>query len=142
MASIAWDVDASDGGQVLESPRPDPANRFFEFVPDVQDIGPRKPTLGDGIEHSFVFRTDYTAKFVIRHLAASQQALALALKLWLLRAGEVTVTTDDANDAEYEALRLRPGTTPLISNEDDTRQHFRFECELRSDDPIVMDYSA
>lgn len=141
MAGIRWDVDASDGGQELASPRPTPADRFWAFVPDVSILGPRRETVGDGEEYVYELRAErYDAHFEIRHLAPSQLALALALKLWLLRRGEVTVVTDDVDGAEYEGLKLKPGTTPEIVNDDDVRQHFTFRCDLRSASAILVNY--
>jgi hypothetical protein len=140
MTSISWTDDGDDF--VLASPRPTPADRFWEFVPDYQVIGPRKTTLGDRKQHVFSFREDYSAKFAIRHLSGSAtQLLCLALKRWLIAGGEVTVTTDDGDTAVYEDLTLKPDTTPEITNEDEQRVHFAFRCELASDDPITVDYS-
>jgi hypothetical protein len=142
VASIAWDVDASDGGQSLASPRPDPANRFFGYTPDVDVVGPVAQALGDGEEYLFEFREDHFAHLEIHHLAPSQLAAAVDLCLWLLRRKPVTVTTDDVNNAVYTGLKLRPGTKPEIVNEDEARQHFTLRCDLRSSAPILVDYSA
>jgi len=131
------------GTATLESPRPSPADRFWEFVPDYVPIGPRKTTLGDRAQHVFLFREDYTAKFAIRHLTGSAAlAIALRLKRHLIGGGSVTVTTDDVDDNEYAGLTLRQDTTPEIANEDELRVHFAFRCELASDTPILVDYSG
>lgn len=144
MAAILWGEQESDGSypNSLASPRPTPAHRFWEFTPDVEIAGPRATAIGDASQHTFVFRTDYTGKFVLRALPDSAQATALALKLHLINGGEVTVQTDDADDAEYVGLTLRPDTTPKFELEDDIRRHWRFECELRDSSPITLDYST
>jgi hypothetical protein len=139
MADITWE----DGSvpMSLGSPRPDPANRFFEVVPDYQHIGPIKVAMTRAI-HAFTFREDYTVSVTIRHLSPAQWEDALALKQWLMTGGEVTLNTDDVNGASYEELQLAPGTTPEIANDDDERQHFSFSCVLASDDPITVDYDG
>ena len=142
MASIDWDTEASDGGNTLESPRPDPANRFFDWEPDVVVIGQRRTAASDAEQYLVKFRTDYIVRVTIRHLTPSLLTDALALKKWLIEGGEVTLTTDDAVGATFDELTLRQETEPEITNEDDNRQHFSFTCELRSADPIVIDYSA
>ena len=142
MAEIQWGSPDSSGAlpYALGSLRPDPANRFFDLVPDYSPIGPRVTTL-DRTQHLFALREDYTAKLTIRHLQPSQLATALALKAWLIAGGEVAVITDDVDGNEY-ACTLRPGTTPTITNDDEGRQHFSFSCELAGDDPVVVDYSG
>lgn len=142
MASISWDTEASDGGKILASPRPDPGNRFFAYKPDGSPIGPRRTALGNGVQHVFPFRRDYYAHLEIHHLAPSQLGDALELQQWLIDGGVVTVSSDDVNGAEYENLTLRPDTTPDIDNADDTLQRFSFTCDLRSSSPILIDYSA
>jgi hypothetical protein len=52
----------------LGSPRPDPANRFFEVVPDYVHIGPIRVAMTREI-HAFTFREDYTVSVTIRHLS-------------------------------------------------------------------------
>lgn len=142
MASISWDTAASDGGETLASPRPDPANRFFDWEPDIVVVGHRNTAVSNAEQYLVKFRTDYCVRVSIRHLVPSLLSLALDLKKWLIEGGEVTLTTDDANSATYDELTLRAETTPTITNEDDNRQHFTFTCELRSADPILIDYTA
>jgi hypothetical protein len=148
VADIEWtpDSEGSSGGSdastlTLGSPRPDPANRFFEVVPDYLHIGPRKTAL-DRRLHVFTFREDYTVHVVIRHLAPSQWGLALELKRHLIAGGLVTLNTDDLDDASYENVQLAPGTTPEIKNDDDDRQHFSFTVDLAGDDPILVNYDG
>ena len=139
MADIEWE----DGSvpMILGSPRPDPANRFFEVVPDYQHIGPQRVALTRAI-HVFTFREDYTVSVTIRHLSPSQLEDALALKQWLITGNTVTLNTDDVNGATYAGLQLAPGTTPEIKNDDDERQHFSFSCVLADDSPITVDYDG
>jgi len=143
MSSIEFGTPDSSGvfPNSLASPRPDPASRFFSFVPDVQVVGPRRTTLGDGATYQFAFRTDYTAHLEIRHLTPSQLETALALKLALLAGETVRVVTDDADDNVY-LCTLKPGTEPEIANDDDVRLHFTFRCDLRKSTAILVDYDA
>jgi len=138
MASIATDESSPT---TLESPRPDPANRFFDVVPNYEHVGPIRATL-TGALHAFTFREDFTVSFTIRHLSPDQWADALAMKQWLMTGGAVTMTTDDRDGNVYTGLTLMPGTTPEIRNDDDERQHFSFSCVLRDDDPIVVNYDG
>ena len=143
MASIEFGTPDSSGDypSSLASPRPDPENRFFEFVPDVDPIGPRATAVGDGATYRFGFREDYTARLRIRHLAPSQLVTALALKLALLNGETVHVVTDDSDDNDYTCT-IRPGTEPTIANDDDNRLHFSFTCDLRADTPILVNYGT
>lgn len=140
MAEIQFGTPDSGGDypEVLASPRPDPANRFFSWKPDYEPIGPRATTL-DRTQHLFALREDYTVSLEVRHLAPTQLTTALALKAWLLAGGAVNVVTSDDDDNEY-VCTLKPGTTPTITNSDDSRQHFTFACELAADDPIIVEY--
>ena len=138
MASIATEESSP---LTLESPRPDPANRFFEVVPNYAHIGPLKVALTRAI-HAFTFREDYTVSVTIRHLSPSQWEDALLMKQWLMTGNAVTLTTDDVDGNTYTGLTLAPGTEPEIANDDDERQHFSFTCVLVDDDPIVVNYDG
>lgn len=142
MAAIEFGTPDSSGDypNSLASPRPTPADRFFEFVPDVVPVGPRRTALGDGSTHEFRFRRDYTARLVIRHLAPSQLTTALDLKDALLAGESVNVVTSDSASHEY-VCTLKPGTEPVIENMDDGRLHFAFSCELRSSSKILVTYT-
>lgn len=138
MASISTDESSPT---VLASPRPDPANRFFECTPNYVHVGPIKTTLARTI-HAFTFREDYTLSLTIRHLSPDQWEDALAVKQWLMTGGTVTVDTDDLDSNTYSGLTLAPGTEPEIKNDDDERQHFSFACVLADDAPIVVNYDG
>jgi hypothetical protein len=139
MADITWE----DGSvpMSLGSPRPDPANRFFEVVPDYVHVGPIKVAMTRAI-HAFTFREDYTVSVTIRHLSPAQWEDALALKQWLMTGGTVTLNTDDLDSNSYSGLQMAPGTSVEIANDDDERQHFSFKCVLADDDPIVVNYDG
>jgi hypothetical protein len=139
MARIDWGVGSVT--DTLGSPRPDPANRFFEVVPDYVHVGPIKTAMTRAI-HAFTFREDYTVSVTIKHLSPDLLEDALALKKWLITGGLVTLVTDDLDSAEYDELQLAPGTTPEIKNDDDERQHFSFSCVLAGDDPITVNYDG
>ena len=138
MASIATEESSAT---VLESPRPDPANRFFEVTPNYDHIGPIKTTL-TGALHAFTFREDYTVSFVIRHLSPTVEEDALYMKRWLMTGGTVTMTTDDLDNATYTGLTLAPGTVPEFKQDDDERQHYSFSCVLRDSSPITVNYDG
>jgi len=143
MADIEWTEGEGSSASTMSlgSPRPDPANRFFECVPDYVPIGPSKTAL-DRTIHTFRFREDYTVRVVIKHLAPSQWADALALKKHLLDGGLVTLNTDDLDSNSYSNIQLAPGTVPEIKNDDDERQHFSFTVTLADDDAIVVNYDG
>jgi hypothetical protein len=143
MADITWTEGEGSEATTLSlgSPRPDPANRFFEVVPDYQHIGPIKVALTRAI-HAFTFREDYTVSVVIKHLSPTQLETALLLKAHLMTGGLVTLNTDDVDGATYTNIQLAPGTTPDIANDDDERQHFSFSCVLADDDPITVNYDG
>lgn len=144
MAEIQFGTPDSSGVYPLSlgSLRPDPANRFFEWVPDIQIIGPRRTTLGDRLQHLFAFRTDYSAKLTIKHLHPSQLDTALQLKWWLMSGYVVKMVSGDATSS-YATATLKPGTEPEIVNDDDIRQHFLFRCELaQSAVGILIDYEV
>lgn len=137
MARIDWGVGSVT--DTLGSPRPDPANRFFDVVPDYQHVGPTRVALTRTI-HAFTFREDYTVSVTIKYLPSSLLADALALKQWLVTGNTVTLVTSDLDSAEYSGLQLAPGTEPSITNDDDERQHFSFSVILASDSPITVNY--
>lgn len=143
MADIAWTEGTGSAAQAMSlgSPRPDPANRFFEVTPNYEHIGPIKVALTRAI-HAFTFREDYTVSLVIRHLSPTQLETALMLKRHLMLGGTVTLNTDDLDDASYTDLQLAPGTVPEIRNDDDERQHFSFSCVLASDTAITVNYDG
>lgn len=140
MASIATEESSP---VTVGSLRPDPANRFFQVVPDYQHVGPVRTAL-DGEDHAFTFREDYTLSFVIQHLSPSQMADALYMKQWLMTGPNhfVTLTTGDADNAVYTGLKRAPGTAVEIRNDDDERQLFSFSCTLMSSSPITVNYSG
>jgi hypothetical protein len=143
MADISWvEGEGSEAEAMsLGSPRPDPANRFFDVVPDYQHIGPIKTALDRSI-HAFTFREDYTVSVTIRHLSPTQLETALLLKAHLMTGGLVDLNTDDVDSATYEDIQLAPGTVPEIRNDDDERQHFSFSCVLADDSPITVNYDG
>jgi len=143
VADISWtEGEGSDATLLsLGSPRPDPANRFFDVVPDYDHIGPIKTAL-DAALHAFTFREDYLVTVTIKHLSPTQESLALALKKHLMTGGLVTLNTDDLDDASYSDIRLAPGTKPEFKLDDEERQHYSFSCVLRDDSPITVNYDG
>lgn len=143
MAEIQFGTPDSGGDypESLASPRPTPADRFWDFTPNYSIVGPDKAALGDASIHTFVFREDYTAVLEIRHLAPSQLETALALMKALINGETVRVVTSDADSNVYLCTR-KPGTVPTITNADQSRQHFTFRCELRAAEPILIDYDT
>jgi hypothetical protein len=105
MGYITWTDET--GSATLSNLKTKPGRRFSSWVADVDRVGDRKPALGTGIVHEFLYRTDYTAKFSIEHLPATQQALMIRFKNWAMAGCLFQVYTEDAADRVY-TCRLRP----------------------------------
>jgi hypothetical protein len=139
VARIDW--GAGSVTNTLGSPRPDPANRFFDVNVDYKHIGPIKVALTRAI-HAFTFREDYTVSVTIKHLSPSVSDDALELKQWLMTGGDVTLVTDDVDGNAYTGLTLAPGTEPVFKLDDEERQHYSFTCVLTDDSAITVNYDG
>lgn len=129
MAQISF-TDGVGAATLLNS-RAFPHNRFANWTPDVEPVGPSEPTLADGVIVAFRHRTDYVASLEVDKVPASQLAIMVRLKLWLLDGGTVTVTTGDSANTTY-TCRLCPGTVPEIQYSDRRRMEYTFAVRLKN----------
>jgi hypothetical protein len=134
MASIAF-TDGT-GAATLQSATASPGNRFRNWIPNDDPIGPGVPTLADATIHRWEFRKDYTASFEVPGLTMSQLAIAGRLRIHLLNGGSCTVTTNDSAARVYTA-KLAPGTAPSISGPDESWE-YAFSVVLRNTASATM----
>ena len=135
MASLAF-TDGT-GSATLSNGLSAPADRFANWTPDASPEGVRTPTLGEGITHQWLFRTDYLVALELPHIPASSLDVAVRLKLHLLGGGTCTVTTGDTSSRTYTA-RVAPGTTPEVVFSDRKRLRYTFRCALKNTSAAVM----
>jgi hypothetical protein len=128
MASVTFNDGAS---ATLSNGLTAPADRFGNWTPDLDLIGPSRAGLGTGTTFRWTHRTDYCAVFEIDKLPNSTLAVALRLKAHLLNGGTCTVTTGDA-DANVYTCRLRPGTVPEIQFSDRRRLRYSLALQLKN----------
>jgi hypothetical protein len=105
------------GAATLTNGKPVPADRFRNWTPDVDPIGPTVPALGTGILFHWNHRTDYLATLELHHIRPAQHAVALRLKEYLQTGGTCTIATGDSAGNTY-TCRLAPGTTPTLRQTD------------------------
>ncbi len=115
MARITW-RDA-DGDHEFSNDVPWPGDRFAGWTPDYADVEDRQVSLGTGAEVAFLFRRDYVAHFEIREIPVTRHRDFFDLRRWLKNGGLVTLFTDDRAGRVY-ACRIRPGTTPTLTQTD------------------------
>lgn len=127
MASITFTDDV--GTVTIVSDIPAPGNRCQGWKPLVNPIGPMHNALGTGIPYKYRHRSDYGAKFELRELPHSMQDDGQRLLDWLLNGGIVTLTTGDANLAEYDCY-LWPGAEPDMSPPDPKSLRFVLSLSL------------
>lgn len=109
--------------------RPVPQDRFSAWTPRSKPVGPAETALGSGQRYVFPFRTDHTASFEIREIPNTSMALMLRLEEWLLRGGQVTLTTGDSLSSVYLTC-LAPETVPAISQSDSRELTYTFAVTL------------
>ncbi len=98
---------------------------FMNWTPDSNFIGESQVPVGDNVTYTFAYRpADEVATFDIGQIANTELRLALRLKKWLVRGGQITINTRDSESRVYTA-RVAPGTTP----------------ELKMTDPIELEYT-
>jgi hypothetical protein len=93
----------------LDNNKPDPAARFSKWEPYVTEVGASDHRLGSGVLDSFIFRTDYGARFELRNIPASKHGDCIRLLKWLQDGGSVAVHTGDATDTTYPTCGAAPG---------------------------------
>lgn len=106
-----------DGPVTLLNGFDPPGDRFRGWVPLVQPIGPVHNALGTGIPYLWEHRCDYGASFELPYIPNESQTDAVRLIRHLMRAGQITVHTGDADGASYDCY-LWPGSTPKLSPPD------------------------
>lgn len=129
------------GSVTLSNGKPFPANRFASWEPFVDEIGAFAHRLGSGVRDSFVFRTDYGAKFELRNIPASKHSDCIRLLKWLQDGGAVAVNTGDVNAASYATCGIRPESKPaLLFAPDGPVIQYSLQLELinLADTPVAM----
>jgi hypothetical protein len=107
MGYLEW--TDGDGSATLTNGKPKPARRFTSWTPDVVRIVDRRTALGTGKFYEFLYRQDYTAKFRIDHIPASQQATFLRFKEFAMQGCAFYVKTEDIEERAH-LCRVRPDT--------------------------------
>ena len=83
------------------------AGQFDGWTPNAEDIGTVDVAIGTGYTFKYIYRTDYTASFVISAIPAASMPIAQRLKRWLESGGTVTVATQDTQGNTY-SCRIAP----------------------------------
>jgi hypothetical protein len=133
MATISF-VD-SVGAVSFSNVKPRPANRFGNWTPDVEVIGPTATGLGTGDLHVFEFRSDYLVALEIAAIPGSEYEKMLRLKRHLEKSGEVTLEDEMLPPLileRFTTCKLAPDTKPQISFSDRTCLEYTFSVVLRS----------
>jgi hypothetical protein len=140
MAHVAF-TDAT-GAATLSNGRPAPADRFADWQPLWQQIGPRRVAGATGDTYGFPLRTDHGARFRIPDLPAASLDVAVRLKAYLegTDAPRVSVVTGDAAARTYSTCTLWPGSTVEISLADPAEQLYDVVLSVldRQSSPGVM----
>lgn len=103
------------GAVTLTNNKAYPASRFASWEPFVDEIGAVAHRLGSGVRDSFIFRTDYGAKFELRNIPASKHADCIRLLRWLQDGGSCAVNTGDASGNSYATCGIRPESKPALT---------------------------
>lgn len=115
----------------LNNGRSAPFDRFWNWTPSRQDIGPRGVPVGTGVSNVWVFRTDHCVSIELRDIPESMHAIALRLIQHLTRGGTATLNAGDPAASTY-TVRLRPGTEPSLTVQDERRPSYIFKVELKN----------
>lgn len=129
------------GAVTLTNNKPTPGDRFASWEPFVDEIGAFAHRLGSGVRDSFVFRTDYGAKFELRNIPASKHGDCVRLLKWLQDGGAVAVNTGDASSHSYATCGIRPDSKPgLTYAPDGAVPQWSLALELINvaDSPVAM----
>lgn len=106
MASI--DFTDSTGAASLTNGKSGGPARFSNWVPSQMPVGPKAASLGTGQVYRWTHRTDYAARFELRHIPNTSLAVALRLIAHLEAGGTVTVVTGDSASNSYANCTLAP----------------------------------
>lgn len=139
MASIKWLDDV--GYAELTNLKPSPGDRFFDWTPDAEPIGPAEVGLGTGKIEAFTFREDYLVSFEIRGIPTSELSKMLRLQTHLMDGYIVAVECDHPMHEIFALSALAPGTTPSIDFTDSQCLEYTFGVRLLAvdEDTIVTD---
>jgi hypothetical protein len=128
MASIAF----NDGSAAtLTNGKPAPLDRFANWTPDVDPIGPRDTALGTGIDFHWNFRTDYLASLELPYISPADHAVALRLKKHLETGGTATLTTGDGASNVY-TVRIAPGTRVQLEYADRAMVEYTLKLTVKN----------
>ena len=106
------------GTATLTNQKPFPGDRFGAWEPRTMPIGPAPSRQSDGAISMFVLRTDYGASFELRAIPSvsvagvSMNQLADRLLAHLMRGGQCSIATGDADSNVYPTCGLKPGSSP------------------------------
>jgi hypothetical protein len=132
VATISF-VD-SVGAASFGNQKPRPADKFGNWTPDVEVIGPTATGLGTGDLHVFEFRSDYIVNLEIAAIPATEYETMLRCKRHLERSGEVTLTDENLPPLIIERFtmcKLAPDTRPQISFSDRQQLEYTFQVVLK-----------
>lgn len=129
---MASKIDWTDsvGAASLSNGKAVPMDRLSAWTPTSKPIGPGETAVGTGQRYVFPFRFDHTASFEIRDIPNTSMALMLRLEEWLLRGGQVSVTTGDSLSSVYATCSLCPDTVPQITQSDSRELLYTFAVTL------------
>ena len=97
------------GAASLTNGKSSGADRFASWVPRKMPIGPKAPALASGQVFRWVHRTDYTARFELRHIPNSSLDVAIRLIAHLEGGGTCAVNTGDSAARSYINCGVAPG---------------------------------
>ena len=122
----------NDGASAtLANGRTAPFDRFWAWTPSRVDIGPRGVPIGTGVTNVWVFRTDHCVSIELRDIPESMHAIALRLIQHLTRGGTATLNAGDPAANTY-TVRLRPGSEPSLTVQDEKKPTYLFRVELKN----------
>ena len=129
---MASSIVFNDGASAtLNNGRSAPFDRFWQWTPSRIDVGPKGVPVGTGVTNVFIFRTDHCVSIELRDIPESMHAIALRLIQHLTRGGTATLNAGDPAANTY-TVRLRPGTEPTLSIQDERRPSYVFKAELKN----------
>lgn len=105
-------------------------SRFAEWTPFTRRVGEQAVSLATGAVHTFTFRIDYGARFVMRDLPNTTQAVALRLIRHLQGGGTCTVTTGDLASRTYNNCGLDPSGNVELQFQDATFMTYSMTLSL------------
>jgi hypothetical protein len=123
---VATSIVFNDGSSVtLTNSKPTPGDRLSGWTPLTENsdngAGIRRFGLGTGTAYAWTFRTDYGARFMLRHIPKSDTAKVMRLKRHLEGGGQVTVNTGDSASNSYTCT-LWPGSRVEVSPPDEDQE--------------------